>query len=328
MALANVVLTRCDDYEPGRVAQAIRRQFDLLGGLGQFVKRGDTVLLKPNFIAPRSHHVSAAQTHPAVILEVARQLKDFGVKPFVGDSPAWTNTATCARALELTEPLRKLGVPLKQLDLPKKCRLGPGKPRVGISTVALDADVIINLPKFKAHQQLVATFAIKNMFGCVSGKRKALWHFRKGDNPTMFCELLIDVYRYLHPALTLIDGIVAMEGQGPIRGPSRPLGWLIGGTDPVACERVCCQLVGMKPEQVPILATARRIGFGCGELDQIQVLGDAPPATPCPNFQMAHLGPVKFSFLHICRSITRQILLLARGAKSGRTPKDVGEANT
>ena len=328
MALANVALTRCEDYEPGRVAQAIQRQFDLLGGLGLFVKRGDTVLLKPNFIAPRSHHVSAAQTHPAVILEVAKLLKDFGAKPFVGDSPAWTNTATCARALELTEPLQRLGVPLKQLDAPKKCRLGLEKPRVGISTVALDADVIINLPKFKAHQQLVATFAIKNMFGCVSGKHKALWHFRKGDNPAMFCELLIDLYRYLHPALTIIDGITVMEGQGPIRGPSRALGWLIGGTDPTACERVCCQLVGMKPEQVPILETARRLGFGCGELDQIDVLGDALPATPCPDFQMARLMPVKFSFYHICRSIARQILLLTRVARTGQPPNDDGESDT
>jgi len=311
-----------------RVAQAIRRQFDLLGGLGQFVKRGDAVLLKPNFIAPRSHHVSAAQTHPTVILEVAKLLKDFGAKPFVGDSPAWTNTATCARALELTEPLQRLGVPLKQLDAPRKCRLGPGKPRVGISTVALEADVIINLPKFKAHQQLVATFAIKNMFGCVSGKHKALWHFRKGDNPATFCELLIDLYRYLHPVLTIIDAVVVMEGQGPIRGPSRPLGWLIGGTDPTACERVCCELVGMKPEQVPILETARRIGFGCGELDQIEVLGDALPATPCSDFQKPKLMPVKFSFLHICRSVTRQLVLLARGTRKGRMPKDDGESNT
>ncbi len=317
MPSANVVLTRCDDYDPGRVAQAVRRQFDLLGGLERFVKRGDTVLVKPNFIAPRSHRVSAAQTHPAVILELARMLKDFGAKPFVGDSPAWTNTATCARALELTEPLARLGVPLKELDAPKKCRLGPGKPRVGLSTVAMEADAIINLPKFKAHQQLVATFAVKNMFGCVSGKHKALWHFRKGGNPDEFYELLIDTYRYLHPVLTIIDGIVAMEGQGPIRGPSKPLGWLIGGVDPIACERVCCHLVNIQPRQLPIIATAERAGFGCADLDQIEIRGDALPP-PMTDFRMPDLAPVKFSFTHVCRSITRQILLLAKRPKSGR----------
>ena len=117
-----------------------------------------------------------------MILEVARLLKDCGAKPFVADSPAWADTAACARALELIEPLQKLGVPIRQLDDPRKCRLPRGGPRVGISSVALDADAIINLPKFKAHQQLTATFAVKNMFGCVSGKHKALWHFRKGDD--------------------------------------------------------------------------------------------------------------------------------------------------
>ncbi|OHB62348.1 MAG: hypothetical protein A2Y76_00240 [Planctomycetes bacterium RBG_13_60_9] len=318
MSSTSVALVRCDDYDPGSVAQAVRRQFDLLGGLERFVKPGDSVLLKPNMIAPRSHHVSAAQTHPTVILEVARLLKDFGVRPFVADSPAWTNTATCARALELIEPLRKLGVPIRQLDAPRKCRLGPGKPRVGISSAALDADAIINLAKFKAHQQLVATFAVKNMFGCISGKRKAIWHFKKGGNPAVFCEMLIDIYRYLGPALTLIDGIVVMEGQGPIRGPSRPLGWLIGGADPIACERVCCRLIGIQPQQVPIIRTAERIGFGCPDLDQVEILGDALPP-PCPDFRMPDLTPVRFSFLHVCRSIARQVLFLARGRRATRS---------
>ncbi len=301
-----------------RVAEAVRRQFDLLGGLGTFVKRGDTVLLKPNFIAPRSHHQWAAQTHPTVILEAARLLKDFGARPFVADSPAWTDTAACARALELTVPLQKLGVPIRQLDGPRKCRLGPGLPRVGLSSVALDADVIINLPKFKAHQQLVATFAVKNMFGCVSGKHKALWHFRKGNTAGEFCAMLIGIYRYLKPALTLIDAIVAMEGQGPIRGGSKRLGWLIGGTDPVACEMVCCRLIGLEPEQLPILQVAKQLGFGCPELSDIDIAGDPLPPTPCPDFLMPQLAPIKFSFVHICRSITRQILLLARGAKAAR----------
>jgi len=327
MSAAQVALIRCEDYDAGRVARAVRRQFELLGGLDRFIKRGDKVLLKPNFIAPRSHRRSAAQTHPAIILEVARMLKDFGANPFVADSPAWTNTAICARALELTEPLRRLGVPIRQLNRPRQCKLGPGKPRVGISSIALDADAIINLPKFKAHQQLVATFAVKNMFGCVSGKRKALWHFRRGGDAGVFCELLIDIYRYLHPVLTIIDGIMALEGQGPIRGPSRPLGWLIGGTDPIACERICCRLIGLEPQHVPIISTAERMGFGCSGGSDIEVLGDGLPATPCADFVRPRLAPVKFSLTHVCRSIGRQLLLLVRGTRT-RHNRDVADSKT
>ncbi|MEN6428272.1 MAG: DUF362 domain-containing protein [Phycisphaerales bacterium] len=316
MPPTRVALIRCENYEPAQVARAVRRQVDLLGGIETFVKPGDSVLIKPNFIAPRSHHHSAAQTHPAVIIEVARRLKDCGARPFVADSPAWADTATCARALELTEPLHRLGVPIRQLDRPRKCRLGHGGPRVGLSSVALDANAIINLPKLKAHQQLMATFAVKNMFGCVSGKHKALWHFRKGDHPTEFCKMLIGIYERLAPVLTIIDGIVAMEGQGPIRGPSRPLGWLVAGTEPIACELVCCGLIGMAPETVPIIRTAREIGFGCTDPAGIEVIGDAMPAAPCPDFVMPQPVPIKFSFTHICRSVGKQILLLMPGGKS------------
>ncbi|GAH43142.1 unnamed protein product, partial [marine sediment metagenome] len=203
-----VILSQCNDYSRPKIAEALQKQFELLGELERFVSPGDTVLLKPNFIAPRSRR-HATQTDPAVIIETARLLKDFGAKPFVGDSPAWSNVFACVKALRLEEPLRKLSVPVKQLDKPKWCRIGAKNTKVGISSVALETDVIINLSKFKSHQQLVATFAVKNMFGCVSGKRKALWHFAKGGNTDDFCELLIDIYKFLNPALTIIDGIVA-----------------------------------------------------------------------------------------------------------------------
>ncbi|MHC4741277.1 MAG: DUF362 domain-containing protein, partial [Planctomycetota bacterium] len=163
-----VAVTRCETYEPQAVAEAIKRQFELLGGFEKFVKRGDSVLIKPNFIAPRSRR-HATQTHPVVVLELARLLKDFGARPFVGDSPAWSNVFACAKKLKIDKDLQRLGVPVRQLGKPKRCKVSERNHRVGVSSVALEADAIINLPKFKSHQQLVATFAIKNMFGCVTG---------------------------------------------------------------------------------------------------------------------------------------------------------------
>ncbi len=177
---------------------------------------------------------------------------------------------------------------------------------------------------------MVATFAVKNMFGCVSGKHKPLWHFRKGNTPGEFAGLLLGVYQYLRPALTIIDGIVAMHGQGPIRGPSKPLGWLIGGIDPIACETVCCRLVGLAPEQLPIVQAAREIDWGCSDLGRIEIVGSPLPATPCPDFEWAKQIPVKFSLGRVCRSITRQIALLAshvRTSKAAKTTKQAGISN-
>jgi uncharacterized protein (DUF362 family) len=308
-----VTLTRCRDYSRPAIAEAIEKHFNLLGGLERFVKPGDSVLLKPNFIAPRARR-HAAQTDPAVILETARLLKDFGARPFVADSPAWSNVFACVKVLKLTEPLKKMSVPVKQLDNPKTCRIGAKNIRVGISSVALDADVIINLPKFKSHQQLGATFAVKNMFGCVSGKRKALWHFTKGRHQDEFCELLIDIYKYLNPVLTIIDAVTAMEGPGPIRGRPRSLGWLIGGTDPIACETICAKLIGIEPQDIPIIKTAKQTGFGCSDPAKIKIAGDDFSQNICIDFKLPELVPIRFSLLHVCKSICKQILLLTKSA--------------
>jgi len=89
-----VTLIRCTDYSEAKIAEAIARHFELLGGMDKFVKPGDTVLLKPNFITPRRRRY-ATQTDPAVIVETARLLKDFGARPFVGDSPAWGDVFSC-----------------------------------------------------------------------------------------------------------------------------------------------------------------------------------------------------------------------------------------
>ncbi|KPK43795.1 MAG: hypothetical protein AMJ65_04785 [Phycisphaerae bacterium SG8_4] len=311
MASSIVTLTRCSDYSRGRIAVAMERQFELLGGLQRFVKPGDSVLLKPNFIAPRSRR-HATQTDPAVVLEAARLLIDFGARPIVGDSPAWSNVFACVGALKLAEPLKKMSVPVKQLDNPRDCHVGARQTNVGISSVALDADVIINLPKFKSHQQLTATFAIKNMFGCVAGKRKALWHFAKGGSADDFCELLIDIYEFLNPPITIIDGVIAMDGSGPIRGRARDLGWLIGGTDPVACETICAEMVGIEPAELPIVKTAQRIGFGCSDRGKIEIAGDDFSSSISTDFELPKLIPIRFSFLQVCKSVCKQILLLAR----------------
>jgi uncharacterized protein (DUF362 family) len=289
----------------------LKKQFDLLGGLEKFVKPSDTVLLKPNFIAPKSRR-RAAQTDPAVLIETAKLINDFGAKPFVADSPAWSNVYHCARKLKLEEPLKQLGVPIRQLDKGRKIRLGNKGVRVSFSSVALDADVIINLPKLKAHQQLVATIAVKNMFGAVAGKEKAYWHFGKGHNKDEFCEFLIEIFNYLNPALTIVDGITAMEGVGPIRGIPRHIGYLIGSTDAIACEVICAKLIGLEPQELPMINTARRLEFGCWDFDKIELSGDDFPTETCTDFEIPPLIPVRFSLLYVCKSIIKQIIMLTK----------------
>jgi len=313
---ATVTLKRCSDYSREKIYRIISEHFSLLGGLGRFVGRGDRVLLKPNFIAPRSAG-TATQTAPAILIETARLLKDFGVKPFIGDSPAWSNVKACVKALKMGEELRKLGVEAVQLKNPKRCQISAETGGVKISGMALEADAIINMPKFKSHQQLVCTFAVKNMFGCVSGKQKAIWHFVKGRNRNAFCRFLIDIYGFMKPVVTIIDAVRIMEGPGPIRGRPRDFGWIIGGTDPIACEIVCGRLVNMEPEDIPIVRTARVIDFGCSDEGRIKILGDEFPQDVCRDFEIPKQIPIRFSGLHVMRSMLKQIWLLVKPLITG-----------
>jgi len=307
-----VALQRCESYDPLQVHSAIGRQLELLGGAGCFFQKGQRVLIKPNLIVPKGPDVPA-QTHPEVIYAMAQIVKEAGGFPIIGDSPAWSATAGCLKALGIDERLEELGVEIVNLNKPVRTKIAGVS--VGISRVALEADVIVNLPKLKAHQQLGATFAFKNMYGCVAGlagKEKAYWHFARGKEVEPFCRMIIGIYQKLSPVLNVIDGIVAMEGQGPINGQPREVGYLIAGTDPVACERVCCDLVGFDAGDLPLLVTAEKMGVGIPTDEPINIVGDTFTKPVCPNFKPAIQTPLRFTFPHICKSIAKQCIILLK----------------
>lgn len=304
-----VIVCRCWSYQSEEVRGALERFWDLAGGIHSFIRPSDRVLIKPNLIAP-SRAEQAAQTHPMVIVTLAQMVKEAGGKPMVGDSPAWGDVRACLKALEIDTVLDSMQVPMVPLDKAVRVRIDGA--RVGLSRAALEADVIVNVPKFKMHQQLGATFAVKNLFGCVVGKEKPLWHFLRGGDAGAFCRLLIGICRHLGPAMNLIDAVVGMEGQGPISGSPRPLGYLVGGPDPIACEYACCRLVGLDPATLPILRTAGEMGFGCAGPEAMRVLGDALPQAPCSDFRFAEQTPLRFTLPRICKSVVKQAVLLLK----------------
>lgn len=306
-----VATRRCDCYDPPQVHSAIRMLFECLGGTRRFFQKGHRVLIKPNLIVPKPPDVPA-QTHPEVIYAVAQMVKEAGAIPMIGDSPAWGTTAGCLKALGIERRLGELGAEIVSLNQPVRMTIAGAN--VGVSRIALEADAIINVPKLKAHQQLGASFAFKNMYGCVcglAGKEKAYWHFARGKEVESFCRMIIGIYQKLAPALNIIDGVVGMEGQGPISGHPRQVGYLIAGADPAACERVCCDLIGFDAADLPLLTTAEKMGFG--RSSDGAIVGDAFEKPACPGFKAAVQTPLRFSFPHICKSIAKQGVILGRG---------------
>jgi uncharacterized protein (DUF362 family) len=106
-------------------------------------------------------------------------------------------------------------------------------------------DVIINLPKFKTHSLTLLTLGVKNLFGCIPGPRKALWHLKAGEDRKTFAQILVDVYQIIHPSLTILDGIVGMEGNGPNSGQPIPLGLILASGDSLSLDQIVCDLLGV-----------------------------------------------------------------------------------
>jgi uncharacterized protein (DUF362 family) len=314
MENCRVSLSRCPDYQPGRLQTALREALAPLGGLESRVAPGQTVLLKPNFIMPRPV-AEPAIPHPALVLAVAEQLLSLGARVAIGDSPAWGSIEAVARNCGLIPEIQRLGVELWDLNRPRRIRLASGHAVkvLQIDRRVMDADVVINLPKVKVHCQLTMSGAVKNLFGCIGGRRKAFWHFRLGRRPERFAAMLLDNAETIRPTLTLADGIVAMDRHGPTKGDSRNLGLILAGTDCTAVDRVLAEIMGIDPKRIPTLEAARQRGLPGAFLEQIEIAGVPLSDAVGTPFTLPEMQPVLFSFPRIIKGLIKQVVQLQRG---------------
>ena len=253
-----LVLVKESRYEYPRLKEDV---FSLLSDLDEgLLQKGSTVLIKPNFLAAAPPD-KAVTTHPLLIRAAAEYALEKGARVTVGDSSPLGSFEKIITKCGAKEALRGLPVNLEELTQSRAIAAGGKFPTLELSARALDADVIVSLPKLKTHAQMTLTLAVKNFFGCVVGMRKPEWHFRLGENKDLFAELLVTVYRSLGPSISLMDGILAMEGDGPGTGGSpRHLGLLIASTDAVALDMAVCRMLGMDPSSLPTNAAAQRLG--------------------------------------------------------------------
>jgi uncharacterized protein (DUF362 family) len=310
-----VCLRRCGGYNRELIRSKLISLIDSLGGMDRFARRGERVLIKPNLILPQGTE-TPAQTHPAVIVETARLLLDAGAKPFVGDSSAWSSAPRCVQALGVLDELKDMGVETVSLGKPVKIRLEGCDARPYVSRYALEADRIFNLAKLKAHQQMVFSCAVKNMYGVMTDKRKSLWHYRKGHSLSEFAGFVIALHLSLRPTLNIVDAVVSMHGQGPIRGSGIDTGFLAAGENAFTCDLVCSALVGYKPDEIPILNEAQKMGLLPGD-GQFETDSDLPDDYSCPGFTKARQTPLRFTLPRIIKSVMRQALIMLHLKKGG-----------
>jgi len=255
--MANVIF-RESSYDYSRLKDDVR---DVLEALGHVeISTGTRVLIKPNILAP-AHPDRALTTHPNVVRAVAEYALDKGAVVQVSDSIAMGSFFKAIKDCGYEESLA--GLPVKLSELTESASVMTQGPfgSIELSKEALEADVIINLPKLKTHTQMALTLAVKNLFGCVVGARKPEWHFRVGENKRLFAELLVSIYDVLRPSINLMDAILAMEGQGPgTKGVPRQLGLLIASTDALSLDWAVCRMLGLKPDYLMTNSAARTLG--------------------------------------------------------------------
>ncbi len=283
-APAKVVVIRCESYAQDDVDAAVMRGLALLGGASAFIKPAEKILLKPNMLVgdPPAKNTTV---HPAVFKAVAQQLQAAGAHLSFGDSPAFGSPALTASLNGFTPISQALDIPLADFTHAEMVVFPEGRlmRQFSLAKGVLAADGVISLCKMKTHALTRVTGAIKNLFGCIPGITKTELHATLPDE-FAFAQMLVDLARLVNPRLCIMDGIQAMEGNGPRNGTTRAVNVLLFSDDPVAMDAVMCRIMALDPQLVPTLTAAQACGYG--QVQGYQLLGDDLESFILPDFNV------------------------------------------
>jgi len=293
-----VSLARCTSYDMAAVDSAVRECVDRLGGIGKFVSRGETILLKPNMLSPKSPD-KAVTTHPEVVRAAIKLVKRAGGIPIVGDTPGGLATGSVLRNLaektgigQVCEEERTEFVLLTESEkVPFPNGVAAKSFEMTIQRARVDG--VISLAKFKTHSFTVLTGAVKNLFGLIPGLKKAEYHYRM-QTVEAFSELLVDLAECIKPRLTIMDGIVGMDGDGPAAGRLKEIGLVMASSDVHAMDALMAEMAGVDLDSVPTIAIARRRGLVSRDPEDIEVVGVDRRSLEISDFRMP-AAPTPFS---------------------------------
>ena len=292
MNKSKVAIIGCDTYDEEQVYQALGAGIDLLGGIPGFVEAGERIVLKPNVLFgadPRR----CIGTHPSVLKAAGRKLQEAAAIALYGDSSGFGGCRVNMRIGGLKAVADELGMAMADFDHGRGVTHTDAlmNRRFVIANGVLDADGMISLSKLKTHGLTRFTGAVKNQFGCVPGLQKSQFHVKLAD-PYDFGTMLVDLTTLLMPRLYIMDGIMAMEGNGPRNGNPRKLGVLLFSTDPIALDAIACRIIGLDPEFVPTSAPGEKAGLGTYHFENIELVGDNLDSFVVKDFDVVRRTPV------------------------------------
>lgn len=285
--MSRVALVKCDNYNFDNVYDAVKKAAAAAGGL-EFVK-GKRVLLKPNLLAPNKPE-DAVTTHPEFVKAVIRVFKEAGAaKIYVGDSPGIGTQEIIYSVTGIKKVVEEEGAEIADFKEKVEIENPNGKyvKRFTFAKAVADAEVIVSLPKLKTHGMTYYTGAVKNLFGCVPGLLKPRFHFQFPDKE-MFSDMLVDLNIALKPMFAIMDGITAMEGNGPRNGKPVRLGVVLASKDLTALDATACRIVGIEPKEILPLLKAYERKIGTIEETEIEVIGEKIEDVKNTKFKKIH----------------------------------------
>lgn len=259
--------------------------------------RGRKVLLKPNMVEP-TRAAPHMTTHPAVVAAAAEVFLRWGAEVIVGEGPGHVRDTEMALAESgIADALRDQR--LRFLDINyAEVREAPNRGRVSrLSSLVfpaelLSADLIVSMPKLKTHHWMGITAAMKNMYGALPGLiygwPKNVLHYAG------IPQTVIDINASLPPTIGIVDGIVCMEGDGPILGAPKPMGLLAVGLNLPALDATLARIAGFEPTRIPYLALAHG---RLGPIDDASIIqrGERwqPLRSPFDSVDVPHLNEMR-----------------------------------
>jgi uncharacterized protein (DUF362 family)/ferredoxin len=272
--MVKVALIYCDSYDEEQVYHAVKKGIHLIGGLESICRPSEQLVLKPNMLAADPPE-KCSTTHPSIFKAVGRCFIEYGVQLTYGDSPAFHKPLTAAKKNGLHEAATSLNIPLADFENGEDIffEAGSQNKKFFIAKGILESDGVVSLPKLKTHGLARMTGSIKNQFGCVPGKLKGEMHVKLPD-AVDFSRMLVDLNHYIDPRLYVMDGILAMEGNGPRGGVPKAMNVILVSTDPVALDATVCRMVHLNPEFVETTKIGMEVGHGTYKEADIHLVGD------------------------------------------------------
>ena len=276
--METVSIVKCEDYIYEDVKYSIKKSLDNIGGIEKYISKGETVFLKVNLLMKKRPE-EATTTHPIFVQCLAEILVNYGCKVIIGDSPGGAFNEAILKGIYkvsgMEEAAKKskaeLNFNTKSIEITN--HKGLILKKITRTDMLTNVDKVISVSKLKTHGMTRMTGAVKNMFGTIPGVLKAEYHLNM-PNIYEFSNALIDICISANPVISIMDSIVAMEGNGPSSGTPRKIGAVLASANPYCLDMAAAYIINVSFESIPTIKNSILRGLCPSNIDEINLVGN------------------------------------------------------